>query len=126
MCMKREMCLLSAMFGVLMDDGGNRADLLPVALGDGDVADEALPVRVERGARRVGRQLGPHLVAAARLAGEGGTWLEAGAQVLSFLGGASLFHTTDDIAAKATTPAAVELAATVAFDATRIFLDGSS
>jgi len=58
--------------------------------------------------------------------GEGGTWLEAGAKVLSFLGGASLFHTTDDIAAKATTPAAVELAATVAIDATRMFLDGSS
>ena len=46
---------------------------LCLALGDGDVADEALPVRVERWALRVGRQLGPHLVAAARLAGERGT-----------------------------------------------------
>ncbi len=58
--------------------------------------------------------------------GEGGTWLEAGAQVLSFLGGASLFHTTDDVPAKATTPEALHLAATVAIDATRLFLKGTS
>ena len=62
--------------GTLEDAAAQPARLakLCLALGDGDVADEALPVRVERGARRVGRQLGPHLVAAARLAGEGGTW----------------------------------------------------
>ena len=55
--------------------------------------------------------------------GEGGTWFEAGASVLSFLGGSSLFHTTADIAAAATTPQAMALAAEVAIDAARLFLD---
>ena len=54
--------------------------------------------------------------------GEGGTWFEAGASVLSFLGGSSLFHTTADTAA-ATTPQAMALAADVAIDAARLFLD---
>lgn len=54
--------------------------------------------------------------------GEGGTWLNAGARVLSFLGGSTLFHTLDDVPDKATTPAAIELAATVALDAVRMFL----
>lgn len=53
--------------------------------------------------------------------GEGGTWREAGAPVLSFLGGSTLFHTTADTAA-ATTPQAVALAADVAIDAARLFL----
>ncbi|MEM9653483.1 MAG: hypothetical protein AAGA65_15410, partial [Actinomycetota bacterium] len=42
--------------------------------------------------------------------GEGGTWFEAGASVLSFLGGASLFHTTADTET-ATSPEAMALAA---------------
>lgn len=54
--------------------------------------------------------------------GEGGTWFEAGASVLSFLGGASLFHTTADTEA-ATSPEALALAAAVAIDAARLFLD---
>ena len=54
--------------------------------------------------------------------GEGGTWFEAGASVLSFHGGASLFHTTADTEA-ATSPEAVALAAEVAIDAARLFLD---
>lgn len=53
--------------------------------------------------------------------GEGGTWHEAGASVLSFLGGFSLFHTTADTAA-ATTPEAVALAAEVAIDVARTFV----
>lgn len=57
--------------------------------------------------------------------GEGGTWLEAGAQVLSFLGAASLFHTTDDLPGKATTPQALHTASTVVTEATRIFLKGT-
>jgi len=56
--------------------------------------------------------------------GEGGTWQEAGAQVLSFLGGASLFHTTDDVPDKATTPEALALAAETAIDAAQVFLKG--
>jgi hypothetical protein len=56
--------------------------------------------------------------------GEGGTWQEAGAQVLSFLGMASLFHTTDDVPDKATTPEALKLAADTAIDTTQIFLEG--
>ena len=40
------------------------------ASGDRDVADEALPVRVERGRCRVGRELRAHLVVAPRLARE--------------------------------------------------------
>jgi hypothetical protein len=56
--------------------------------------------------------------------GEGGTWQQAGAQVLSFLGGASLFHTTDDVPDKATTPDALKLAADTAIDATQLFLRG--
>jgi hypothetical protein len=56
--------------------------------------------------------------------GEGGTWQQAGAQVLSFLGGASLFHTTDDVPDKATTPDALKLAADTAIDATQLFLGG--
>ena len=40
------------------------------ALGEGDVGNEALLVGVERVVRAVGGQLGPHLVAAARLARE--------------------------------------------------------
>ena len=55
--------------------------------------------------------------------GEGGTWFEAGASVLSFLGGSSLFHTTADTAAAATTPQAMALAAEVAIDAARLFRD---
>ncbi len=53
--------------------------------------------------------------------GEGGTWLEAGASVLSFLGGSKVFHTSADTAA-ATTPEAVALATEVAIDAARLFL----
>ncbi len=55
--------------------------------------------------------------------GEGGTWLEAGASVLSFLGGSNLFHTTADTAA-ATTPRALALAADVAIETARLFLGG--
>lgn len=55
--------------------------------------------------------------------GEGGTWREAGASVLSFLGNFSLFHAMGDIAERATTPEAMELAATVAIDTTRLFLN---
>ena len=55
--------------------------------------------------------------------GEGGTWHEAGSNVLSFLGSSSLFHTIDDVAEKATTPEALDLATTVALDAVKLFLD---
>jgi len=54
--------------------------------------------------------------------GEGGNWFEARASVLSFLGGSSLFHTTADTAAAATTPQAMATAAEVAIDAARLFL----
>jgi len=57
--------------------------------------------------------------------GEGGTWQEAGANVLSFLGGSSVFHTSDDVPEKASTPRALELAAAVALDAARLFLEPS-
>ncbi len=53
--------------------------------------------------------------------GEGGTWFAAGASVLSFLGGSSLFHTEADTL-DATTPEAMALAAEVAIDAARLFL----
>ena len=53
--------------------------------------------------------------------GEGGTWLEAGASVLSFVGGSTVFHTAADTA-EATTPEALALAAEVAIDAARLFL----
>lgn len=53
--------------------------------------------------------------------GEGGTWLEAGASVLSFLGRSNLFHTTADTAT-ATTPQAMALAADVAIETARLFL----
>jgi len=55
--------------------------------------------------------------------GEGGTWREAGRSVLSFLGYFSLFHAMGDVAERATTPEAMELAADVAVDAARLFLD---
>lgn len=55
--------------------------------------------------------------------GEGGTWREAGASVLSFLGSFSLFHAMGDTAERATTPDAMELAANVAIATTRLFLD---
>ncbi len=58
--------------------------------------------------------------------GEGGTWRDAGAEVLSFLGGSSVFHTADDVPEKATTPNALELAATIALEATQLFLDQTS
>ncbi len=57
--------------------------------------------------------------------GEGGTWYEAGASVLSFLGGSTVFHTTADTA-EATTPEALALAAETAIDAARLFVGSSA
>ena len=57
--------------------------------------------------------------------GEGGTWRQAGASVLSFLGGSSRFHTTADTVS-ATSPEAIALAAEVAIDCTRVFLSSES
>lgn len=54
--------------------------------------------------------------------GEGGTWHEAGATVLSFLGGFGHFHAESDTPENATTPAAMHRAASVVVEATRIFL----
>lgn len=56
--------------------------------------------------------------------GEGGTWVEAGASVLSFLGSFSLFHTMDDVPDRATTPEALALATSTAQRAVRQFLAG--
>ena len=53
--------------------------------------------------------------------GEGGTWAEAGAPVLSFLGSTPLFHTAHDTPDRATTPDALELATTTAVTAARRF-----
>ena len=58
--------------------------------------------------------------------GEGGTWQEAGASVLSFLGSSPLFHTAHDTPERATTPEALHLATTVALAATRRFLEDAS
>ncbi len=55
--------------------------------------------------------------------GEGGTWQEAGAAVLSFLGSSPLFHTAHDTPERATTPEALHLATTVALNAARRFLE---
>jgi len=58
--------------------------------------------------------------------GEGGTWRAAGADVSSFLGSFSLFHAMGDVAERATTPAAMELAAAVAIDTARAFLSAET
>jgi len=55
--------------------------------------------------------------------GEGGTWLDAGASVLSFLGSSPLFHVVDDVPAKATTPAALATAAATTIAAARTYLE---
>lgn len=55
--------------------------------------------------------------------GEGGTWREAGASVLSFLGTSPLFHVTDDVPEKATTPEALQTAARAAIAAAHIYLE---
>ncbi|MEM7094049.1 MAG: hypothetical protein AAF567_13670 [Actinomycetota bacterium] len=62
------------------------------------------------------------LVDAEAWGGEGGTWREAGASVLSFLGSSTVFHTTADTPQRATTPEALVLATDVAIDAARLFL----
>lgn len=54
-------------------------------------------------------------------AGEGGTWREAGAAVLSFLGSSEVFHTTADTMS-ATSAEALEIAAEVSIDCARRFL----
>ncbi|HYN33649.1 MAG TPA: hypothetical protein VES40_13565 [Ilumatobacteraceae bacterium] len=54
--------------------------------------------------------------------GEGGTWRDAGASVLSFIGQFPYFHTAADIPAHAVTSDTLELAKTVALDAARVFL----
>ena len=56
--------------------------------------------------------------------GEGGTWKEAGATVLSFLGGFDHFHLETDQPAVATTPQAMELATEAIITASRHFLAG--
>ncbi|WP_423923017.1 hypothetical protein [Candidatus Poriferisodalis sp.] len=58
--------------------------------------------------------------------GEGGTWQEAGAPVLSFLGPFTLFHTAHDTPERATTLEALHLATTVALAAARRFLEDAS
>lgn len=54
--------------------------------------------------------------------GEGGTWREADASVLSFLGSFEHFHLATDLPEVATTPAAMERAARSAIDTARHFL----
>ncbi len=57
--------------------------------------------------------------------GEGGTWRQAGARVLSFVGGSDLFHTIGDVPEVATSPAALATATEVAIDVSRRFLAAS-
>lgn len=54
--------------------------------------------------------------------GEGGTWRDAGARVLSFLGRFPLFHTSGDLPEAATTPDALACASSAAVAAARTFL----
>ncbi len=58
--------------------------------------------------------------------GEGGTWKEAGAAVLSFVGGSEHFHVSTDLAEVATTGPALELATRAVIDASRHFLSGGA
>ncbi|MDX2381789.1 MAG: hypothetical protein QNM02_18780 [Acidimicrobiia bacterium] len=54
--------------------------------------------------------------------GEGGTWREAGADVLSFVGIFSLFHTAADVPSRSEDAHLTEVAASTAIDAARLFL----
>ena len=54
--------------------------------------------------------------------GEGGTWREAGADVLSFVGIFSLFHTAADVPSRSVDADLTEVAASTAIDAARLFL----
>lgn len=64
------------------------------------------------------------LVERERWGGEGANWRARGAQVLSFLGTSSLFHTAGDVPAAATTPEAMTLACDVALQTAGMFLAG--
>ena len=108
--------------------GASVAAVEPTSTGPAGLGDQRMVLTTAEGELRaeIGRR-----VACSKLApapkrspwpGEGGNWFEAGASVLSFLGGSSLFHTTADTAAAATTPQAMALAAEVALDAARLFL----
>lgn len=106
--------------------GASVAAVEPESTGPAGLGDQRMVLTTAEGELR--DEIGSRVAAAnwrLRLAdpwpGEGGNWFEAGASVLSFLGGSSLFHTTADTAA-ATTPQAMALAAEVAIDAARLFL----
>ena len=107
--------------------GASVAAVEPDAKGPASLGDQRMVLTTASGELRdeIGRRVPAanwRLHEADTWPGEGGTWFEAGASVLSFLGGSSLFHTTADTAA-ATTPQAIALAADVAIDAARLFLD---
>lgn len=112
--------------------GASVAATEPVAGGEPELGDRRMVLTTARGETRTaiaarvphGNWTMPDLDPP--WPGEGGTWQEAGAQVLSFLGGATLFHTVDDVASKATTPHALHVATTVVIDAARLFLEGTS
>ena len=107
--------------------GASVAAIEPESKGPAGLGDRRMVLTTANGELRdeIGRRVlaaNWRLRAADTWPGEGGTWCEAGASVLSFLGGSSLFHTTADTAA-ATTPQAVALAADVAIDVARLFLE---
>ena len=108
--------------------GASVAAIEPDSTGPARLGNQRMTLTTASGALRdeIGRRVlaaNWRLTEASPWPGEGGTWFEAGASVLSFLGGSSLFHTTADTAAAATTPQAMALAADVAIDAARLFLD---
>ena len=59
-------------------------------------------------------------------AGEGANWRNAGANVLSFIGSSSRFHTVGDVATAATTPELMATACGVVIDSARMFLNAHS
>lgn len=107
--------------------GASVAAVEPTSTGPAGLGDQRMVLTTANGELRdvIGSRVAAanwRLTEASPWPGEGGNWFEAGASVLSFLGGSSLFHTTADTAAAATTPQAMATAAEVAIDAARLFL----